>query len=107
MIGEAKVVVGAEVQHLLAVGNTHVRTLWRGEDALVLIEARGPNRVKLALEFVSYRCEHGFSLLLRQFSSCWLRPAQNHFARVPAACSKECLLVIFVAEAVGDDRRDI
>jgi len=47
MIGEAQVVVGAEVDDL-AIAGAHHRTLWPGEHALALVESLLAKRSKLA-----------------------------------------------------------
>ncbi len=49
MVGESEIVVGAEVEHVCAVGEVHVRLLGAGDDAFALVEAGGFDFVEAAL----------------------------------------------------------
>ena len=49
VVGEAQIVVGAEVQHLLAVGDD-LDALGRGDDTLVLVGTGGADLADLGLE---------------------------------------------------------
>ena len=58
VIGEAEVVVGAEVEQLAPVGERHVRALRRGDHALALAEPGRGDLVELALELIAHCFEH-------------------------------------------------
>ena len=58
MVGQAEVVVGAEVEQLAPVGERDVRALRGGDHALVLGEPGGGDLVELALELIAHAFEH-------------------------------------------------
>src|SRR6185437_7932808 len=63
MVGEAEVIVGAEVQHLAAIGQRDLGGLWRGDDALVLVQAGIVDGFEFLAETVLRGVGHGQSRL--------------------------------------------
>ena len=58
VVGQAEVVVGAEVEQLAPVGERDVRALRRGDHALALAEPGRGDLVELALELLAHSFEH-------------------------------------------------
>jgi hypothetical protein len=53
MVGQAEVVVGAEVQHLAAVGDLHVGRLGRADQVLGLVQAGRADVVEAPAQVVA------------------------------------------------------
>ena len=62
VLGQTEVVVGAQVQHRLAVTHPDVRVLRTGDDPLPLVSAGGPDLLKLREQMVLHRTEHSLKL---------------------------------------------
>ena len=95
VIGQAEVVVGAEVEQLAPVGERHVRALRRGDHALVLAEPGGGDLVELALELVANGLRTS------------LLPVEHDLAALAARGDGEGLLELAVGKAVRDHGRDV
>ena len=63
MIGQAEVIIGAEVQHRLPAEDANAGVLRRGDDPLTLEEAGVADLLKLIGQIVLYRAIHGGVLL--------------------------------------------
>ena len=63
MVGQAKIVVGAEVQHLATIAGADRRRLWRGDNAFGLVQALLAYRIKLGQQAVTGRVGHGSAVL--------------------------------------------
>ena len=87
MVGQAEVVVGAEVEQLAPVGERDVRALRRGDHALLLAEPGRGDLVELALELVAH--------CLRTS----LLPVEHDLAALAARGDSEGLLELAVAES--------
>ena len=61
VVGQAEVVVGAEVQHLAPVGDAHVRRLRRLDHVLALVEPGGPQLLQAAAQIVAQGCIHRYT----------------------------------------------
>ena len=62
MIGQAEVVVGAEIQHRLLIEHADPGVLRRGDNPLALEEAGVADLLELIGEIVLHRAEHGYAL---------------------------------------------
>ncbi len=89
---QAEVVVGAQVEHLAAVGRAHEGALRRGDDALGLVEAGLPDGVQLGAQMVVKSVVHRFVGAAGRpsspgTSSSIAQPSRATSGRAPSACS--------------------
>jgi hypothetical protein len=66
MVGQPEVVVGAEIDHMRAVGEGDFRRLGRGDDAFVLIQAVAAERLSVLVECVEKSLIHGTYPIIRR-----------------------------------------
>ncbi len=93
IVGEAEIVVGAEVQHLGAFRHSHDGSLRSGYDALGLVEAGCPDGFELSSQAVSRRSDHRIRLRsvpkrATTTRSCRIRPSAVR-RRPPRTCRRD------------------